>query len=257
MWCIFLRVLCAGVMLMRLSEWSLSLWSDVWYGHAAKKYYNVSNQATSPYCILYNSNLSNYFLRCLLQVCFHEQSTLVKCLRARGIDLEERLIQRIKREVAKGGSSDPTFCEKSQRQGSRGVVRCQHPPHICVLKSSAWNSNQIPSATISHTTDERRLGESDYGGDIPGAQFIFHAVGNWNKGRVLYDVITSKRNDIWPAKRCAEAGSSGVWPTATDQTRAFERLENLNCVAHNFRLVRGAGVDFHQQQKVMGCGVTL
>ncbi len=46
----------AGVMLIRLSQWSLDLWQDIWSSDKSKRYHNVY---------------------------YYEQSALIKCLKLR------------------------------------------------------------------------------------------------------------------------------------------------------------------------------
>jgi hypothetical protein len=107
---------------------------------------------------------------------------------------------------------------------SHGAVRRQYPPHVCILKSLSWNSNVIPS-------------ESRSGAGNIGAQFIFHAVGNWNKGQVLYDVILSRKVTIWQ-----QLGNEILSESDNkDRLKALRKLDELSCVTHNFRLVRGVG----------------
>lgn len=240
-------------------------------------------------------------------MCFHEQSTLVKCLRARGIDLQERLSHRIQKEKERGRGSGKFEVEPQQQAvmttadymeaseqrprndrhfvkvpqmtssvaggaatGEAGgtLVRRQYPPHLCVLKSIAWNSNQIPvnragaivtaGATATAGAGPDAYGSSINGGDrartttdvctgfasssSAGAQFIFHAVGSWNKMQVMCDVITSKANVLWPHMELSSSHHSAG--------NVFRKLEEFKSVAHSFRLVRGLGSDIQSHKNI-------
>ena len=190
---------------------------------------------------------------------------------------------------------------RNQKQKQRIILR-QYPPHICVLKSIAWNSNQIPReasgalgagditastamlkqnnidsepATThnsnSNSTNFSSSSRTSSGHPAPaavpaGAQFIFHAVGNWNKGQVLHDVITSKRDSIWPPPP-PQGSDDGVDSDSTPASSSpsfsvqcrdahtshlaavSSKLEELGSVVHDFRLIRGVGLDFQKNKK--------
>lgn len=146
----------SGVFLVRVTEWSLSLWTEVWAGKAARRYHKVR---------------------------YHEQSTLVKCLRNIGIDLEDRLAARIARE-----KNDPIFRAQTAHNAedhcdlNRDPIRRVYCPHVCVLKQLSWNSNQIPVCTNNN--------------QFAGGTFIFHAVGSWNKGEVILAVIKEAMHNL-------------------------------------------------------------
>jgi hypothetical protein len=88
---------------------------------------------------------------------------------------------------------------------------------------------------------------NDEAASSSGAQFIFHAVGNWNKGQVLYDVITNQRDVIWP--NYGSHLSSCTCTYCSYVAAVFSQLEAFRSVAHDFRLIRGVGLDLKKKKQ--------
>ena len=143
------NLLNAGVLLVKNSDWSRSLWAEVWHSKASARYHHVY---------------------------FYEQSALTRCLRLRGLGLEDIL-------------PFHTHCDGPYEKFF---------PHVAVLCHLDFNSNAIMSPTYvtdncsPHSVPQEPLWDNMMSSKLE-ARFIFHAVGQWNKLQVLQTVI-SQRN---------------------------------------------------------------
>jgi hypothetical protein len=148
----------AGVLLVKVSEWSLSLWEDVW-----------SHPASMRYASVY----------------FYEQSALVKCLRMRHITLPPP-------PPSAEAPAAPYEGEEAGYVPHVVVVPCM------VLNSNRIDPSRLPpdrdahSTTITNrtswTANDADLVALNADGSSRAARFIFHAVGQWNKLGVVQRV---------------------------------------------------------------------
>lgn len=212
----------AGVLLVKVSEWSASLWDDVW-----------SHPSSLRYASVY----------------FYEQSALVKCLRMRHITL------------TCASSSSPYSPSIStpvndDEDSVEGLV-----PHVLVVPCVLLNSNRVASSrfpvmssppmapastesSASWTTNDADLVALNADGSSRAAQFIFHAVGQWNKLGVVLRV--AEIYNLWnpslllrSPNQTAHTRDEGLdGGTMVDQSSASSEIDGVVDV-FSFRLTRG------------------
>ncbi len=193
----------AGVMLIRMSKWSLELWEEIWASERSKKYFDVF---------------------------YYEQSALIRCLKARGEGLEQ---VRPFHSYLPGGLLVKTFL------------------HTCVLPHFEMNTNVgwvaegkkktsiIEGALIgTYLSSHSSIDDSYEDNTVAAAaspvrgvgqepRFIFHAVGQWNKGDVLEGVI----------RKFGLVRAAALHSSVTDQNHPDTESESPKLM--NFRLLRG------------------
>jgi len=102
--------------MVRVSDWSIRLWNDVWFSDASSKYHDV---------------------------CFYEQSALIRMLKSRGEGLNQvKPFHSYAQEKSKSGRANSSKDRNANRlEPSSNKSNVKLFAHVAVFTRSSFNTN--------------------------------------------------------------------------------------------------------------------